>query len=41
MDIHGFWRAVLRQEAERIPPYFQPDGVVNWHCTNERFTVAE
>lgn len=41
MDIYGFWRAVLEQRADDIPPYFAEDAVVNWHCTNERFTVAE
>ena len=41
MDVHGFMRAVLEQRAEDISPYFTENGIVNWHCTNERFTVAE
>ena len=41
MDVHGFWKAVLAQVAEEIPRYFAEDAVINWHCTNERFTVAE
>lgn len=41
MDVYGFWKAVLAQVAEEIPQYFTEDAVINWHCTNERFTVAE
>ena len=41
MNVYGFWSAVLEQRAEEIPPYFTEDGCVNWHCTNEHFTVAE
>ena len=41
MDVFAFWKAVLEQRAEDIPSFFTEDAVVNWHCTNERFTVAE
>lgn len=41
MDVYGFWKAVLAQTAAEIPQYFTEDAVINWHCTNERFTVAE
>ena len=41
MDVHGFWRAVLRQDAQSIRMYFHENAYVNWHCTNERFTVEE
>lgn len=41
MDIQKFWRAVLEQNAAEIRTYFHTDAVVNWHCTNERFTVEE
>ena len=41
MDIYGFWNAILAQKAEEIPPYFMKDAVINWHCSNERFTVEE
>ena len=41
MDIRAFWRAVLAQRAEDIYQYFTEGGEVFWHCTNERFTVAE
>lgn len=41
MDIYGFWDAVLRQDAEAIRSYFHPAAFVNWHNTNERFSVGE
>ena len=41
MDIYGFWRDVLWQDAERIRGYFREDAYVNWHCTNEHFSVQE
>ena len=41
MDIYGFWRDVLEQRADAIRGYFDRNAYVNWHCTNERFTVDE
>ena len=41
MDVYAFQRAVLKQDAEALAPYFAHDAVVNWHCSNERFTAAE
>jgi len=41
MDIKQFWRAVLAQERNAIREYFENDAYVNWHCTNEHFTVDE
>lgn len=41
MDIHHFMKAVLAQDAEKIRNYFSKDAYVNWHCTNEHFTVDE
>ena len=41
MDIKAFWNAVLRQDADEIREYFHPDAWVNWHNTNEHFTVEE
>lgn len=41
MDIEGFWRAVLRQDAEAIRRFFHENASIRWHCTNERFTVEE
>lgn len=41
MDINRFWRDVLAQDRDAIREYFAPDAWVNWHCTNEHFTVEE
>lgn len=41
MDIKKFWDAVLRQDANAIRQYFHSDAWVNWHNTNEHFTVEE
>ena len=41
MNIKEFWSAVLRQDTDAIRGYFHPDGWVNWHNTNEHFTVEE
>lgn len=41
MDVRRFWKAVLAQDADAIRVFFCEDAYVNWHCTNERFTVEE
>ena len=41
MDIYEFWRDILEQNAENIKNYFHKDAYINWHCTNEHFTVDE
>lgn len=41
IDIYQFWAAILRQDADAIRTYFHPDAWVNWHNTNEHFTVEE
>lgn len=41
MEIKQFWADVLRQDAEALRAYFHKDAFVNWHCTNEHFTVEE
>ena len=41
MNIQAFWDAVLRQDADAIREYFHPDAWVDWHNTNELFTVEE
>ena len=41
MNIYAFWQAVLAQDRDAIRSYFLGDAIVNWHCTNERFTVEE
>lgn len=41
MNVKAFWEAVLRQDAAAIRGFFHPDAWVNWHCTNEHFTLDE
>ena len=41
MNIHDFWNAVLKQDAERLRAFFADSAYVNWHCTNEHFTAEE
>ena len=41
MDIQGFITAVLQQDAETMRTFFDPDAYINWHNTNEHFTVDE
>lgn len=41
MNIKQFWKAVLAQDRDTIRLYFSDDAYVNWHCTNEHFTVEE
>lgn len=41
MNIHNFWKAVLAQDAEKMRTYFKENAYVNWHCTNEHFSVEE
>lgn len=41
MNIQQYWHAVLCQNAAAIRSYFHPDAWVNWHNTNEHFTVEE
>lgn len=40
-ELTGLWAAVARQDGEAMACFFAPDAVINWHCTNERFTLAE
>lgn len=41
MDIHTFWNAVLKQDADGIRPFFDSRAYIRWHNTNEHFTVDE
>lgn len=41
MDIYQFWNDVLAQNADAIRGYFDENAYINWHCTNEHFTVEE
>ncbi len=41
MNIYEFWMAILEQDADKIRDYFHKDARINWHCTNESFSVEE
>ena len=41
MNIQEFWDAVLEQDEDAIREQFDKGAYVNWHCTNEHFTVEE
>ena len=41
MDVYSYWKAVLKQDETEIRRYFHEDAYVNWHCTNEHFTLDE
>lgn len=40
-DIKRFWKAILKQDAAAVKEFFHDTAYVNWHCTNEHFTVDE
>lgn len=37
----NYWKDVACQNAESLKKYFLSDAVINWHNTNERFSVEE
>ncbi len=41
MNIQQFWSDILAQRAGEIRKYFHADAYVNWHCSNEHFTLEE
>lgn len=41
LSIQQFWESVLAQDEQKIRTYFHPKAYVNWHCTNEHFSVEE
>lgn len=41
LDIKKYWKAVLEQNAEEMRTFFKETAYINWHCTNEHFTVGE
>ena len=41
MNIYNFWKSVLDQDEQEIRKYFHESAHVNWHCTNENFTLDE
>ncbi len=41
MNIQNYWKDVLEQNEQALKSYFHKDAYVNWHCSNEHFTVDE
>lgn len=41
MDVERYWKAALRQDADGMRAFFHEAAHVDWHNTNERFTVEE
>ena len=41
MNIKQYWEDVLNQDANAMRTWFAPDAWINWHNTNEHFTVEE
>lgn len=41
MNVFDFWKDVLNQDELAIRKYFSESAYINWHCTNEHFTVDE
>ncbi len=41
MDIHAYWEAVLKQDAELMRTFFYDTAVINWHNTSESFNLEE
>lgn len=41
MNIYDFWEATLKQDAARMRTFFHEEAHINWHDTNEHFTLEE
>lgn len=41
MDIQNYWEVTLKQKAEEMKKFFHEAAFINWHNTNEHFTVDE
>lgn len=39
--IQDYWKDVLQQNENAIPQYFEEQATINWHNSNESFTVEE
>lgn len=40
-NIYEFYDSILNQNASEIKKFFNEDAYIDWHNTNERFTVDE
>ena len=41
MDLQDYWKATLKQNANLMRKFFHKNAFINWHNTNEHFTVEE
>lgn len=41
MDIVKYWQYCIAQDADKMRKFFHSDAYVNWHNTNEHFTLDE
>lgn len=41
MNIYDYWKHTLAQDKDKMKEFFRKDAYINWHNTNERFTVDE
>ena len=41
MDVNALWEAIIEQKADILRTFFHEDAYINWHCSNEYFTVKE
>ncbi len=41
MNINEYWNCTLAQNAKGMRMFFHPKAYINWHNTNEHFTVNE
>ncbi len=39
--IKEYWKYTISQNADKMKDFFDKDAVINWHNTNECFTVDE
>ena len=39
--IKDYWKDVLQQKSDAMRQYFEEYATINWHNSNESFTVEE
>lgn len=39
--LQAYWKDVAAQDASALRTYFHADAYINWHNTNEQFTLEE
>ncbi len=41
MDIEKYWECTIAQNKDEMKRFFNKCAYINWHNTNEHFTVDE